>query len=275
MEALEVVWFEEGDGVAVLEAGDPLCVIPGWADIDRGIPGYSRDALRQSPFAFPLADEIDDLRPRIKRARDHWRVCSAEGSWADYQQSVLGHLLHRLGPGGQYWHDVGRQSPTVGVSERPARKGREYSVLSTVGMSRQPMPGGSTRIELAMATTIPSQGLGKLFAWIGPRPWRSVSSFASGDVVGWPRDGDPFPIPSREGVLLLDDPNLLEGPDVPDLGGLSQDGDDVRWLWMVPITAEECRYATSEGTDALIHRLTRQGRSWLVSDGTASDEGTA
>ena len=86
--ALEVVWFEEGDGVAVLEAGDPLFVIPGWSDMGRGIPGYARDATEQSPFAFPMEEEIAEFGPRIERAREHWKMCRADGSWAEFQQSV-------------------------------------------------------------------------------------------------------------------------------------------------------------------------------------------
>ena len=30
--ALEALWFEEGDGVAILENGRPLAVIAGWSD---------------------------------------------------------------------------------------------------------------------------------------------------------------------------------------------------------------------------------------------------
>ncbi|MFB4316759.1 suppressor of fused domain protein [Actinomadura sp. 21ATH] len=285
-DALEVVWFEEGDGVAVLEEGEPLCVIPGWSDIGRGIPGYSRDATDQSPFAFPLDDEVEEFGPRIDRARDHWKVCDADGSWADFQQSVLGHLLQRLGPGGHYWHDVGRQlpggngaaSPVVGVTERPARGDREFTVLSTVGMSRQRMPtvelyeddvAPYSRIELAVATTLPSQRAGSIFPWLAQYPWRVVTWFAAGDVVKWYHDAHTFPLntgeTSWEGVLLLDDPSRLDGPVVPGLAGLSTEGDPVRWLWLVPITDEEHRYAKNEGSDALVRRLAQQNRSWVVS----------
>ncbi|GAA4138753.1 suppressor of fused domain protein [Actinomadura keratinilytica] len=284
--SLEVVWFEEGDGVAVLEAGEPLCVIPGWSDMSRGIPGYSRDVKRQSPFAFPLDDEIDEFAPRVKRAREHWEVCAEEGSWADFQQSVLGHLLQRLGPGGHYWHDVGRRhpggtsgaAPTVGVSERPAQEGRDFTVLSTVGMSRQRMPtvelyeddvSPHSRIELAVATTLPSQRAGSIFPWLSQYPWRSVTWFAPGDVVKWYHDAHTFPLNTGgsqwEGVLLLEDPSRLAGPVPPGLTGLSIGGDHVRWLWLVPITAEEHRYAKNEGSDALVRRLAQQGRSWVVS----------
>jgi hypothetical protein len=285
-ESMEVVWFEEGDGVAVLEAGDPLFVIPGWSDMGRGIPGYARDATRQSPFAFPLDEEIEDFGPRIDLAREHWKRCRADGSWAEFQQSVLGHLLQRLGPSGHYWHDVGRQlasgragvAPTVGVSERPARGDREFTVLSTVGMSRQRMPTVELyeddvapygRIELAVASTLPSQKAGSIFPWLAQYPWRSVTWFAPGDVVKWYHEARTFPLGSGEssweGVLLLDDPSRLAGPEAPAMTGLTLNGDAVRWLWLVPITGEEHRYAKSEGSDALIRRLAQQGRSWVIS----------
>lgn len=285
-ESLEVVWFEEGDGVAVLEAGDPLFVIPGWSDMGRGIPGYARDATRQSPFAFPLDEEIEDFGPRIDRAREHWKMCRADDAWAEFQQSVLGHLLQRLGPGGHYWHDVGRQlgsgrtgvAPTVGVSERPARGDRAFTVLSTVGMCRQRMPTVELyeddvapygRIELAVASTLPSQRAGSIFPWLSQYPWRSVTWFAPGDVVKWYHEARTFPLGNDEtkweGVLLLDDPSRMAGPEAPGLTGMNINGDPVRWLWLVPITGEEHRYAKNEGSDALIRRLAQQGRSWVVS----------
>src|SRR5215469_7217102 len=46
-DSLTVVWFEEGDGAAVLENGQLLAVIPGWADMTKGMPGYSRDIIGQ------------------------------------------------------------------------------------------------------------------------------------------------------------------------------------------------------------------------------------
>ncbi|GGV02817.1 hypothetical protein GCM10010182_20720 [Actinomadura cremea] len=284
--ALEVVWFEEGDGVAVLEAGDPLFVIPGWSDMGRGIPGYARDATEQSPFAFPLAEEIDDFGARVDRARVHWKTSRAERSWAEYQQSILGHLLQRVGPGGHYLHDVGRRSPdgergtapTVGLTERPPQDGREFTVLSTVGMSRQRMPtielyeedvSPYARAELALASTLPARRTNNVFPWLAPYPWRSVTWFAPGDVVRWPHDDRPFPMAGEgsdwEGVLLLEDPARLLGPAPPALTDLTVQGDPVRWLWLVPITAEEHRFAKTEGSDALVRRLARDGRTWVVS----------
>jgi hypothetical protein len=297
--ALEVVWFEEGDGAAVLQDGEPICVIPVWSEINRGIPGYSRDATTRTPFAFPLHDEIEELGTRIRQAQAYWDWRAGENAWPAFQQSLLGHLLDRLGPGGHYWHDVGRQwrggtapAPTVGVSERPPQPGRDYTVLSTVGMSCQRMPtvelyeddvSPLTRIELAVATTLPSQRAGSVFPWLAQYPWRSVTWFAPGDVVKWYHEPRTFPLngsaaaagatpagasgppPSQwEGVLLLDEPSRLAGPVAPGLSGWSFGGDPVKWLWLVPITDEERQYAKAQGSDALVRRLAQQGRSWVV-----------
>jgi hypothetical protein len=281
---LEVVWFEEGDGAAVLEAGELICVIPVWSDVRRGIPGYSRDATTQSPLAYPLDGEIGEFGPRIRQAQAYWDWRAGETAWAGFQQSTLGHLLGRLGPGGHYWHDVGRQwragvapLPVVGVSERPPRADRDYAVLSTIGMSCQRMPtvelykddiSAFTRVELAVATTLPSQRAGGVFTWLAQYPWRSVIWLSPGDVVRWNHETQPFPLGGAgspwEGVLLLDDPGRLAGPPAPDLSGFDFGGDPVTWLWLVPITGEERQLAKTNGPDALIDSLAEQGRSWIV-----------
>src|SRR5260370_16392480 len=61
--ALDALWFEEGDGVAIFEHGRPLAVIAGWSDMDRGMPGYSSDVIGQTPFGWSLDDAIEGLAP--------------------------------------------------------------------------------------------------------------------------------------------------------------------------------------------------------------------
>src|SRR5690606_29135581 len=65
---LTPLWFEEGDGVALYEEDELLAVIPGWADMHRGMPGYARDAVGESPFAWALSEALEGLRPRIANA---------------------------------------------------------------------------------------------------------------------------------------------------------------------------------------------------------------
>jgi Suppressor of fused protein (SUFU) len=271
--ALEALWFEEGDGVAVLENGKLLAVIPGWSDARRGMPGYSRDILGQTPFGWSLDDAMEGLGPRVDRARAYWLWRSDERSWGVFQQAVLGHL-ERLGPGGHYWDASMGKQPLAGISERPPDENRPYTVLSTVGMSCQRMPvverlvqdpGSHARIELAMATTMPPAQAARVFLWLAPYPWRAVTWFGPGHSVRWYHEPATFPLDGGyEAVLLLDEPNGLPGPGAPDLSGFSFGGDPVRWLWVVPITESERLIAKEQGSANLIAALAAEGRSWVA-----------
>jgi hypothetical protein len=276
-QALEVVWFEAGDGAILLEHGEPLCVIPGWADVDRGMPGYSRDTIGQTPFARSLDDASEGLVPRIDQARDHWKWQRAAESWPDFQQSALGHLLGRLGPGGNWWSEVGgKHLPRVGVSERPSTATRPYTILSTVGMSCQLMAPDRTltdesgrrtattdpvRVELALATTMPSKRAATVFRWLAPLPWRTATSFRAGGCLRWGRDDEDFPLGAQwQGVMLINSPAVMGGLPAPDLSGFTfgESRSRVRWLWVVPVTAEECDLADEQGSAALIRVLDRE-----------------
>jgi hypothetical protein len=93
--SLRALWLEEGDGVAILEDDELLAVIPGWSDMSKGIPGYGRDVIGQTPFGWSLDDAMEGLGPRTAAADNFWRWRADQGAWAGFQQAVLGHLLAR------------------------------------------------------------------------------------------------------------------------------------------------------------------------------------
>ena len=274
-ENLSAVWLEEGDGVAILENGEPLAVIPGWSDLSRGMPGYSRDVIGQTPFAWSLDDAMEGFGVRISQSAQFWRWRASAGSWALFQQALLGHLLARLGPGGGYWDVGGGKTPAVGVSERPPVPRRPYTVLSTVGMSGQRMPvveqtgeGAAcrARIELALATTMPSADAARIFLWLAQFPWREVTWLGAGHSIPWYHEPATFPLGGgNEGVLLLDDPARLPGPDAPRLDGFRSSNEPVRWLWLVPINERERRLARERNSASLMTQLAAQRRSWVYS----------
>jgi len=277
--ALEALWFEEGDGVAILENGRLLAVIPGWSDMGRGMPGYSRDVIGQTPFGWSLNDALEGLGPRVDKARAYWRWRQSADGWGQFQQALLGHLMPRLGPGAHYWEAAPGRQPQVGISERPGAQHRPYTVLSTVGMSCQRMPvveqvlddpSAYARVELALGTTLPAAQAARVFLWLATYPWRAVTWFGPGHSVRWYHEQSTFPLAGStgsgyEGVLLLDTPGSLLGPDAPDLSGFSFGGDPVRWLWVVPITERDRQLAKERGSASLVNRLAAQRRSWLVS----------
>ncbi len=275
--ALRALWLEEGDGVVLLEYGGPLAVLPGWSDMSRGMPGYCRDVIGQTPFGWSLDDAMEGLGPRAAQAEDFWRWRADKNAWADFQQAVLGHLLGKLGPGARYWDVGGGKQPLVGVSERPPTGQRPFTVLSTVGMSCQRMPvieqtgdlaDGGARIELAVATTMPSIEAARIFLWLGQYPWREVTWLGTGHCIAWYHEPATFPLGGgNEALLLLDKPGSLLGPDVPDLSGFSFGGESVRWLWIVPISDRERVLAAERGPASLVTHLAAQRRSWVVGQG--------
>jgi len=275
--ALRALWLEEGDGVVLLEYGGLLAVLPGWSDMSRGMPGYCRDVIGQTPFGWSLDDAMEGLGPRAAQAEDFWRWRADKDAWADFQQAVLGHLLGKLGPGARYWDVGGGKQPLVGVSERPPTAYRPYTVLSTVGMSCQRMPvieqmgalaGEGARIELAIATTMPSTDAARIFLWLGQYPWREATWLGAGHCIPWYHEPATFPLGGgHEAVLLLDKPGSLLGPDVPDLSGFSFGGEAVRWLWIVPVSDRERVLAAERGPASLVTHLAAQRRSWVVGQG--------
>ena len=63
VEALRVVWLQEGDGVALFEGDTLLAALPAWAGT-REQPGYSAEAVGRGPMAWALHDAVD-LKARI------------------------------------------------------------------------------------------------------------------------------------------------------------------------------------------------------------------
>src|SRR5262249_25008126 len=82
---LQAVWFQEGDGVALLERGTVLAVIPGWSDSSRGMPGYSRDVIGQTPFGWSLDEAIGGFGPRVGRAKGFWQWRDSAGGGGPFR----------------------------------------------------------------------------------------------------------------------------------------------------------------------------------------------
>jgi Suppressor of fused protein (SUFU) len=271
---LRAVWLEEGDGVVILEHGGLLAVLPGWSDMSKGLPGYCRDVIGQTPFGWSLDDAMEGLGPRAAQAEKFWRWRADKDAWATFQQAVLGHLLGKLGPGTRYWDVGGSKQPPVGVTERPPTGQRPYTVLSTVGMSCQRMPvieqmgeqaAQGARIELAIATTMPSTAAARIFLWLGQYPWREMTWFGDGHCLAWYHEPSTFPLGGgRSAVLLTDKPGSLLGPDVPDLSGFTFSGEPVRWLWVVPISERDRQLAVERGPASLVTHLAAPRRRWVV-----------
>ncbi|WP_067964955.1 suppressor of fused domain protein [Nocardiopsis trehalosi] len=274
---LRAVWFEEGDGVALLDDDGLLAIIPGWAEADSGLPGYAREAIGRSPYAWALDPVAAQLWPRVVHAEAYWDWRSSPSAWRSVQRTVFNHLTRTVGPAGHYWDVSDGHAPLIRVSERPPTADRPYTVLSTVGMCGQRMPtldrymadtSAYARVELALATTTPAHVAARIFRWIGAFPWRAVTWFGAGHSVKWlDNPEDAAMRGGNSAVLLVSDPAALPGAEghlPPDTSGLTFHGDPVSWLWIVPITRPEHLFAKEHDSATLIDKLAAEGRGWVL-----------
>ncbi len=83
---LEIIWFEEGNGVALIErsSSKTLAVIPPWSGID-GFLGYAAECASESPLCWPLPDN-PMLHERIKRAQNFWHAFSPNNQAKNSQE---------------------------------------------------------------------------------------------------------------------------------------------------------------------------------------------
>lgn len=120
------------------------------------------------------------------------------------------------------------------------------------------------RIELALATTLPSAEAARIFRWLAQLPWREVTWLGSGHSIPWYHEPATFPLGGgNDTVLLVADPSPLPGPEVPWLGGFRSSNEPVRWLWILPISERERRFASERGSASLLTHLAAQRRSWV------------
>lgn len=276
---LEVLWFAEGDGAALLERGQPVAVIAGWSDADRGLPGYSAEAVGWTPFAGSLSEAASGLTPALDRAARHWRWLRG-GGWDRFRGSILTHLEQASRTQPRYQPPGPGLGPAIGLAECPPGDGRPYSVWSTAGMSAQRMPAVEqeftdprrhARIELAIAAAEPAPWIAPVLAFLGTYPWRAIAWFGPGHTIQLPAAIPQAP----PGVMLADFSMLttMPGPPPVNLAGFVFGNDPVRWLWALPVSERDRQLAKTWGAASLLQRLQRPGGSWITIPETMSKGG--
>ncbi len=240
---LTPLWFEEGDGVALYEDDDLLAVIPGWADMSRGMPGYARDAVGESPFAWALAEALEGLRPRIAKRPVLLAVAirpkgpgrrSSSSSWAIW--------IGRLGPGRAL---LGRRRRAVADRRHHRAAAARQARVHRAVHGRDELPADADRgaVDRPDPARTPGSSWPSPPARIRATPrccwcgWRSIPGTRS---PGWATGTPPSGITSRRrsrwarstrGCVMQADP-----PGMPDMSGFAFGGEAVRWLWLSPVT---------------------------------------
>ncbi len=258
---LSIVWFEEGNGVALTETDDTgnqhtLAIIPPWSGLD-GFHGYSAQCAVESPLCWPMP-ENPKLEQRIEQARKFWASFDsstdsdpANQPFAKLQSSLLEvyderYLDSKMEP--EYFTIDGGKFPPRGLIQY---RTEQHLVMMTVGMSLCPQPAVELfndqpylfrRIELALELPIsitekPDElkSLASQLSSLAGFPWRNFTWLGAGHTCQLASVAD-----NHETALLVSDSDFItsglteQSAPLPHFGG-----DPINLLWMVPISPQQ------------------------------------
>jgi hypothetical protein len=267
---LRLVWFEEGDAVAVIDAEGVLAAIPGWAG--RGeFYGYSRYARGHSGLAWELTrDAAAALEAKVRESQDFWSW-RLNGAWPEIRSTGLGHLETRVGPQEAAWPLGSAPFPEL-IASRHRLGDLPVWVTATTGLSGQRMAGveqfvdvpeEAARVELAIARTVPDQAGAELLASLATIPFGRCTWLGEGHTIGGAAGRYPAFGADKAAVLLTARPPQGDQFAMPDLRGMSRRGDPVTYLWVLLIDEETFRLARARDAGAALAHVARRGGSWL------------
>ena len=268
--AMDLVWFEEGDAVAVVDAEGVLAAIPGWAG--RGeFYGYSRYARGRSPLAWELSREAKAaLETKVAESRDFW-TWRLGGAWGEVRSSGLAHLESRVGPQEAAW-PLGTASFPELIATRHRLGDQSVWVTATTGLSAQRMAGveqyvddpvRAGRIELAIARAVPDQAGAELLSSLATIPFGRCTWLGEGHTIGGAAGNYPAFGPDKAAVLLTANPPAGPAHPLPDLQGMARRGEPVTYLWVLVIDEDTFRLARGRDARAAVSQIQAAGGSWV------------
>lgn len=267
---LELVWFEEGDAVALVDGEGVLAVVPGWAGRDD-FYGYARYARGRSPLAWELTSEARQvLEQKVAESREFWQWRRGS-AWPEIRAAGQAHLETRIGPQESAW-PIGESLYPELIATRHRLTDQSIWVTATTGLSAQRMagveqyldvPDGATRIELAIARPQPDQSGAELLGGLATIPFGRCTWLGEGHTIGGVPGAYPDFGADRAAVLLTANPPAAHGLPVPDLRGLVRRGDPVTYLWVVLIDEDTFRLARGRDARAALTHLRDAGTSWV------------
>lgn len=266
----EFVWFEEGDGVALVDGEGIVAVVPGWAGRD-GFYGYSRYAVGHTPIAWELADDAEELlTSKVTESRDFWTWRTGQ-SWGQISSTGLAHLDQAIGPRDATWPLGTSTFPEV-IASRHRVGTRDIWVTATTGMSAQRMagveeyiddPDSAARIELAIARTQPDQVGMELLTALAQVPFGRCTWLGEGHTVGGAAGSFPAFGSDRAALLLTEHPPAHGDVPPPDLRGLQRRGGPVTYLWVMLVDEETFGLARGRDSRSALRHLRDKGESWV------------
>ncbi|MCU1355203.1 MAG: Suppressor of fused protein [Acidimicrobiales bacterium] len=269
-QGIELIWFEEGDAVAVVDGEGVLAAIPGWAGRSE-FYGYSRYARGRSPLAWELTRDANQvLETKVIESREFWKW-RGNGAWNEIRSTGLLHLESNLSPQDAAWPLGDAAFPEL-IATRHRVGEDPVWVTVTTGLSGQRMagveqyvdePDSAARIELAIARTTPDQSGAELLSSLASIPFGRCTWLGEGHTIGGSPGGYPTFGPDKAAILLTANPPSGSRFPTPDLRGLTRRGDPVTYLWVMVIDEETFRMARGRDASTAVDHLAATGASWI------------
>lgn len=279
---IHFIWLEEGDGLFLFIGDEMEAFLPPWSGLQK-FHGYARsakeDAITASPMGDPKHGVIFD---RMMEARKYWELRATSDSWNKIQKHRMEFLESKFGKHTKYWSADGGKYPQLGIACFQSEKTNHLKVFSTIGMSAQNQPSIEmyhkdfqkfTRIELILFFHVPEHSdrseewvqhlLGEMIKF----PWNTGNWFGHGHTLGMNRR-DPDQLYLNFTTTLLRNLSQPQEYHLPDQNYhldelVSENGEIVNFLALIPLTEEEKLVCQTEGSKKIFESLDAKSLSWI------------
>lgn len=264
-ENLRLVWFEEGDSVALLEGEKILAVIPSWGGL-QGFPGYADDAFgSETALAWEFQEE-NVLPGRVKASEAVWKAWETrENPFHEHQPTILAAYDEIFGSSEKYFAIDGEKFPPRGLY---AKNGPNKTVLATVGMSFFPMPMvemfvedrfSAHRIEIGLLlngsfSEAELKDLGSQMSGPAGLPWEYITFLAEFHTFNIQFPGNGF----MQNAMLVSSTPFHPVVELDSFGNSA-----TNFLWAIPISERERQWAMDKGGEVLLKKLLDSGEHLL------------
>ena len=253
---LSLVWFVEGDGVALLEDEEMIAAIPPWGG-HQEFNGYARDCIGQSPLCWKLEDNTA-MEQRIETAHNYWRKWTDNALlWDQIQNGFIYAYEGVLGKHDRYFAIDGEVWPPKAMVNINSN-GLSYYLSVGVSIRPQPQvemyfddPAQHRRIEIAacldkQVNPETNEAFAGYLSALTAMPWATITFLGHGHTIACDVFANVDRMDHFTAIVLVENP-----PNAPSFDLPSVDDEPVKLLWAVPITESELEEIQEHGSESV------------------------